>query len=232
MKDPSTFAEQFAERIAAIERRLDAAEGTRTLRSATIDEPGVLQVKTAAGVIVAFIGKLADGMMGFLLRRADGTTAMTLQQNAENPTTQFLALWDRSSNIIAGEDATSGQGLARPYIPITAVSSDILQGNSTAQTTFVDMQLLQHRKQHPRVQVMVLCGTSDGATSGELRLLLNGSPLGAAQTVPLGAFTYFTFDEAAPGAHMASQDLRLQARVTAGTGVLRTVVTRAYGVQS
>lgn len=230
MKDPLTFEHKFAERLASIERRLEAAEGTRTLRSAAIDEPGVLQVKTALGTVTAFIGRLADGMMGFIFRRQNGVAAMTLQQNAQDTSTQFWALWDRSGNIVVSDDATSGQGLATPWLPIPMYSCDYTTWAGTDSTTFVKMYETPFGyKQQPRMYVRARATSDESTTTGEIRLMVDGVQIGTTQTVSF-ALAYYDFGPlAVAGAHRTAMQVQIECRVTAGPGKIRATAVGAAG---
>lgn len=232
--DPVPVEQQFEQRLRDIERRLDDLTLARNLRSATIDDPGVLQVRTGS-VVTALFGRLRDGLMGGRLSRQSGEIAFSVQGNAQNPATQFVALWDRSGNIIVSDDATSGQGLGAPWLHFTLASLDSATYSGTQSGAFTTLEQGYPPRTHPRLVVTGLVKT-DAATAGEVRLMVGSTQIGATQTVSADQFTILTFTgpwalAEAPG-FLSSPSVAVQARVTSGTGFIRWRTMTAYGVQS
>jgi hypothetical protein len=233
VKDPRLFGDKFAERIAALERAIESLTLARNLRSSTIDDPGVLQVRTG-NIVTALFGRLSDGLMGVVLRRQSGELAFSVQGNQQDPSTQFVALWDRAGNIIVSDDATSGQGLARPWLPVLFGPSAMPAGApSTTSATFDTLWRTLQDKQHPRLKVVYMV-QADADTAGEVQLW--DGPTATEldlQVIEAGAYRYvYPPRVSVPGGFSADMDVQVRARRTAGTGVLRVQVFLAMGVQS
>ena len=175
--------------------------------------------------------------MVFYLSRSTGEIALSLEDPlpAVDGFHQYLALWDRAGNVIMGDDTTSGQGLARPYVPIPFYPYPAAPIQTTTSGSFTTlMRAAAAFHQHPRVQVGVLVQSS-ASTTGEVRLYdsTNGVQVGPTLTIPGGDFSNYMLGPAALGGnHMDTLDLDVQARRLTGAGTIGVQVTTAYGVQS
>jgi hypothetical protein len=228
---PPTWSVLFRD----IERRLRQLERAPRLTSASI-RGGLLRVLTPNGREMLRVGQYpAFGDTEAVVFRESGELAFAVYnggQGAGSP--QFWSLWDRASNIVASDDAVSGQGLARPYLPIRFASLDMSNASGTTSGTFTDLEQALAFKQHPKVNVTAPV-IGDAGTAGEFRLwdATHSVQLGSTFTLSAGAFTYASWTGiAVNGAHLSTVDLRLQGRRTAGTGFVRARTVLAAGVQS
>lgn len=174
-----------------------------------------------------FYGPSQAGV-GFQFRRHNGPVVLSLE--GSDPADQFIAIRDEQNNIIFSDDAASGQGLARPYIPIPFVShSVVVPTDTTTSATFTGLLSARYKKQHPKLYAQVLCRASDGTTSGEVRIIkVSGAvQIGGTGTIGLGAYGLVAIGPGdVPGGHLEEMELEVQARRTAGAG---TIGVRMFG---
>jgi hypothetical protein len=121
-----------------------------------------------------------------LIYRADGSLALGMwdPDPASGGFQQFLALLDRSGNIIVSDDTNSGQGLARPYIPASFYKTRFADFTAASvSATFETLFDTTMYKQHPQLVVGFRASMDTTATTGEVRVLVNGVQLGATASV-------------------------------------------------
>jgi hypothetical protein len=116
------------------------------------------------------------------IRRADGTTAFLI--GGADETNQYFALSDQQENIIVSDDAISGQGLARPWLPIPWRDEANV---TTVATGFVTACSAVIYKQHPKVQIEIEVDSS--TTTSEVQIIVAA---GGGSTTPWGPVSYTT----------------------------------------
>ncbi|MFG3709222.1 hypothetical protein ACGF7U_31450 [Micromonospora sp. NPDC047670] len=235
-------------RITDLERQVRELQAGRRLEKATIGSGG-LTVAGTGGVTVKDDGKvtvldhtgrelivlgrvgLSDGstVPGMVVYRTEeegGYVAMSLYHG-------IMAIWDREGNIIFSSDEVSGQGLARPWLPVTWAGSDWTQWPGTTSTTFAMVLETAVPRQQPRLFVRLRHTMDTSGASGELRLMCNGVQLGP--TVAVGFAVGYTDigPVALPAAAFGEiMGLSVDGRRTAGTGAVRATVTASWTQQS
>lgn len=216
-----------------MERRLERVENAGRLGSASVDEPGTLTARNAAGRTILYIGKLASGDFGVIFYRADGSLAFAMYDPLGG-TDQFMAMYDQQGNIVVGDDAASSQGLARPYLTVPAMPDSTSADVTTTSGSMTNLWQLPYTKQHPKLDVTILARASDGTTNGSFDVYDEtiGQVLGSAQSVGLGGFSYLSWTVTVPGSHLSFHELRVRGRRTAGAGTVGCRVQRALAVQS
>ncbi|MCO1575374.1 hypothetical protein M8C13_06315 [Crossiella sp. SN42] len=145
---------------------------------------------------------------------------------------QFVAIWDHSGNIILGDDAHSGAGLARPYIPLS-VSGVFQDWPVTKATEWTTLEQIRYNHQHPKIKVDVRIATDHPDTFGEIRLWADpaGVQVGETRQVRfLQEMTGFRFTPPTRWAEMG--EIWLQARRTSGSGGTRACIAYASGEQT
>jgi hypothetical protein len=187
-------------------------------------------VDTGGGTRVYFGPVSPGGATGFIFTRQDGTNALTMEGT---PGLQFVALRDRSSNIIVSDDTNSGVGLATPYIPYVATANSNLVNptESTTSATFVEKWRIHGPKQHPKIAVQVLAQTAAGTTA-EIQLAEAASTVLALQAIPAADNNYYTLVGSPGGSFQQPMFIRCEARVVSGPGDIRFAVAYAVGRQS
>lgn len=150
---PATFYDavrrMVREEISAYARSGSSRNSSITGGRFTI-KGGALVVEHADGSTSSYWGPitpaLPDGTYqpGFIVRREDGTLAAALYDPTPDPSTpdgfqQFLALYDRAEEIVVSDDTDSGQGLARPYVPIPVTRARYTDMPAVTDGAFVDV---------------------------------------------------------------------------------------------
>lgn len=228
--------------LAKIRRELDElrAGSISSQDGSVVLPPGTsLAVVAADGTILGYLGAFArvlpDGTneQGTLLYRHGGGKALSVAFDGNNndPYRQTVSLWSIDGAQVIGDDGYSGSGLARPYVPIGVQRANLAEMPRTASASFVDLELGDFYKQHPKALVNINCGCDTSGTTGEVRVLLDdvqvGGTIALAFAVGVNVLGPFTV----PGAHMSTHRIRIQARRTLGTGNACATAT-ALGVQS
>lgn len=189
-----------------------------------------------AGDMRIYFGPVVYGgstTTGWILKRASGGNVFELGGSAVD--NQFWALRDEQGNIIVGDDAATGQGLARPYVPIPFVSgAAAVPTDTTTSATFTGLLSARYTKQHPRLKARILCRASDGTTTGEVQIVkVGGAQIGTTVTVTAGFYGLLTIGPAdVDGTHMEEMELEVQARRTAGAGTIGVRMFGAYAQQT
>ncbi len=233
--------------IRGLQDRLRFLEGRAQIRPAmtqiaggdvTVGQGGTFKVATSTGGPQFYVGQISpnhpDGsaQRGLLLYREDGTPVLSVYTADSSP--QGLVIYDAGGNVVFADDRVSGQGLASPYLGQSGWFG--ATEYPTATTTgggFVTVQHLPWIKQHPRVEANYLVRCSDGATSGEIRLVDDsGTQIGPTVAVGLGGFTYNSLAGPLAGVFQQRMYLHWQARTTAGTGTIGVKGLSTYGIQS
>jgi len=152
------------------------------------------------------------------IRRNDGSIAFDVGELDTGES--FAYFTDASGNVILSEDAVSGLGLARPWIPITfvPVRAEVMpmMTGATFVATAASTDVFQIQQAKLRVQSVVL--TSGGA-AGEIRYTINGVPTGAVEVIGVNQYTYTTIQDLdLTGVFGQSIYVTVECRVTNGIG--------------
>lgn len=163
--------------------------------------------------------------------RSNGLTALFLVKFADR---EIIGLQDGSLHTIVADDAVTGFGLARPWLPIPFYDDiQFAPARTTASATFVDLQYANYMIQQPFVFVNSLVVSSDGTTSGEIALTVNGDLLPETIVpIPVGSNAIFVhgINFAWYGINYGETcELVVQARRTAGAGTIGVRTVHAYG---
>lgn len=238
--------EDAADVIKALEQRVVALEKLVRAGSTSIDN-GLLTIKKDGQIIAAF-GDLRqagftnidkpDGtpQMGVVFYRDTGEIAFSLMDLLPGDITyqQHWGLWDRSGKIIVSDDTNSGYGIARPWLSnhdwIPTISNSWEQTTSGSFFTLLTSNsVIQHPKMRVEFNMYV-----DAATTGETRLLINGAQYGP--TISSTGAGFANYDQVLTMPEdfldIDVSTFELQARRTAGTGVVRVQPRLTQGRQS
>lgn len=218
-------------RIDELEKRIKTLETAPRSGNTSVSFGKFLIIDGETGNEVLRIGYLGpvDGVdvRGTQLTRPTGERILSTWSGGEAP---FWAMYDLAGNIIVGDDATSGQGLARPYIGGPLFSrSDTGTWPVATSSSYVTVWWATWVKQHPRLLVSVWTQSASG-TSGDIRVNCGG--VTQSQAIPSNDSTIRAFSLAVPGDLLSSPDVTVDIRRTSGTGFLGCSPTGAYGVQS
>lgn len=172
---------------------------------------------------------------GLLIRRSNGTLAMAMYDSSPDDATapnQALTWWDRTNHIVMSDDTFSGQGIARPYVVGGFGRHRFADWDvATTSASFETLFTTHFYKQHPRLEVSLRASMDTAATTGEVRVMVDGVQLGAT-TAESFAITTRYFVGAVAGNHMTPLLVEIQGRVTSGTGALKVESRYWAGKQS
>lgn len=228
MRQPQS--DDLASRIVELERKISELSRS-TLENVVVARGGIrlkgggeFVAETPDGVAMFYLGELVSGVIpfrGMVMRREDGS-AMFYTNIADNdPDKVFFSWSDRTGNILISDDASSGVGLARPWIPQAAINVLSSSIPMTSATTWVSTQSTgQFVRQQPKVEVEALLRSESGAT-GEARFVVNGVATGNVMTVAANEFAWQSIQTLAlPGGYDSRVRVELQVQRTNGVGTI------------
>lgn len=192
-------------RLQDLEREVRELRAGRRLEASTIGRGGItvqggaIILKDAEGNEIARLGIRddipaepdGDPQPGFILRRNDGSLAFSLDDPnpVESGYRQILKMQDAQGHIIFSEDANSGWGMATPTFgyPVYPIWDTPLWPVSLTTTAWVGAWTNYIPLWNPILEISVMAFSTTSA--GEVRILLNGQVVGAAQNVPASSNT-------------------------------------------
>lgn len=211
---PSNILDQIKE----LRRQLAEVRKNKGLSSSSFR--GEFEVLHATlGTWLLKLGKGGNGKYFFSLRRDNGSAAIELGTHSSG--NQFWAGWDNSANIVVSEDAASGQGLGRPWLPHATINVLSTSIPTHSVGSWISTQSTgQVQKQQPYVELEALL-LSTGGGIGDARFIINGSPAGSAMSITAGMFTWQVIQTVAlPGNFSDRVTIELQAQRTNGVGAV------------
>lgn len=209
------------------------------LRNASISDGGLtikggffrLLSKATGGATLFYLGPIGD-VLGdgerqqfWQVRRADGSPVLMLWDAFPDPDgtlNQALSWMDRAGNVVFADDTDSGQGIARPWVPGGWQLARALDWPPVTSTGYDTVYRAKMPKQHPQLRTAVWGWADTPGTTGEVRVMVNGTQLGPTVTVGNSGVGETVFGPSpVAGAHMGELVVEVQARRTAGTGGIR-----------
>jgi hypothetical protein len=186
----ATVPNDLLDRIRALERQVRELAGRSQTRPALnrvadgtvrIEQGGQLVVAPSGKNFATFtVGQWPDGAFGTVLRRADGTYALTVEGPKEARGT--VRIWSRDTaapdRILVSDDVHSDRFLGRPYIPLqlhptaaqrtTAADWSIAwTGTGPAHNAVAVIKVSTRAEAGGRVRVRIRNGTAGPAVIGE-----------------------------------------------------------------
>lgn len=227
--------QDLLDRIAALERQVRQLAGRAQIRPAMnqvlngnviIGEGGQFLVREPDGTTLLQVGELVEGEFGFVLRRRDGTAAISTFNGDSLDAPQVLRLMDSLGHSILSEDITAG-GLYKPWIPYPIpVAYDANTWPGTDSTAWTTVSTSVALFQHPRLRYFL---SSLNGAIGQSRILVGGQVIAtSAAGTPAMAGT-----AAVPGyEYDMSAEIEIQLRVVSSSGTVRIQPRYLYGVGS
>lgn len=225
--------EDLLTRIKDLERRVSELQRGQTQHGSVLSQ-GSFEVKTPDGHTIMKCGQFVyydEVVYGMAVFRHDGTTQFWSYDSPSGG--GFTSFWDEAQNILFSSDTVSGQGLARPYIPLRVMPYSEVLGAApvTVSATFERLHRIHGEKQHPKIKLQIIT-RSAADTTGEVQLAIGGVNISDVITVPLGDNTYRGMIGVVPGGFLSELFIDVEARRTAGTGNVSVAVAYADGRQS
>lgn len=197
VNQPSNVLDQIRD----LRRELAEIRKAIGLTSATIQRGGLTFLQDAFlrmvddnGVEILYAGPDSEGRQIVRLRREGGGEVLYTYTIANGQ--QFWALTDRTGRILISDDAETGAGLARPWLPIVLyprfqpdgppaspfgyanLPVTNLVGETIMWETFASIS-------HPKIAIVGIWGQASGANTGTFRLKIQGTTVGSWTTGPL-----------------------------------------------
>lgn len=244
---PDSFKKQI---LRWIDERVAKAMRSAPLRNASIGDGGSLTLRggtfrakypeAEGGETAVSIGPqhhpTSGGYLGtgLLVQAPDGTDMIVARQDAQFDNTR-VDIYDSGNRIIFGNDASSGLGLARPYLDSQPRLSRYVDWPTFTLATIDVWETVyeySHTKQHPRLEVAVMASMDTAATTGELRVMVDGVQLGSTSSIAYAFGPSYFGPANVAGLHMAVLEVEIQVRRTTATGGMKLAPMYCRGRQS
>lgn len=220
--------------------RLSTLESSPRAPTTAVDSGTWKFIASDGNEVIKFGDEGGGNGVGWVFRRGgNGSLAFYLGGNPSG--NQFWSLNDNIGNTIMADDAATGQGISRPYVPYMAVKySEYVSviGAQTTSATFVPAYIIAGIKQHPIIETQYEISTPAGV-SAQVQLVdtTSSDPASAIviagpDTYPGNTFTIINVTGSLDGLHMQHFKLDLQYRVSAGAGTIGITHVYSYGRQT
>lgn len=180
------------DRIKDLERKYQQLWKAIGLTSATIAKGGLTLLNDAFiraiddnQTEILYLGPDENGIQIFRLRRENGTTIM--RTGTAIGGLQFWAMADNSGRIIVSDDAETGSGLARPWLPVPMYPKFVSASAPLYQYATIDAANIAAEQQiwearaavsHPKITVNGVWGQASGSNTTTYRLKVAGDLIG------------------------------------------------------
>ena len=229
--------EDIIDRLRSLEHRVKqlytAANSRPPLNKFT---NGVLQVSSPeTDVAILQVGQWKDKEYGLSLRRQTGEPVLDIWNGAGTAEAmQPFRMHDAYDHELISDDVLTG-GLARPWLTMLAPADTAhARWPQTTSTSWTTVARSQNPLWQPRMRLLIATASSSASVSGQVRVLVNGTPWGdpvntgsnldrTAPTVPAATFA---------DAFGTPVTVEIQAIVTGGTGTVYAQTVAMYGTQS
>jgi hypothetical protein len=228
--------QDIIDRLVRVERQLREVAGRSQIRppqtaastsDVTVGPSQALRVKAAGGILDQSLLGWDGAQRVAKLYRTDGSLAFSVATPSAVP--QTATIWDLNGAAVLADD--SGGGLARPYIPMVVAPARTPDWPLSVAAAFEDIHRMTPLKINPQA-TLTIGHIADASTAGEVRVTVNGSPVGSTITVGTSQTVTAVGPFALPGAQEAAVEIRVQARRTSGVGNVRCAVLAATGFHS
>lgn len=222
--------------IADLQRQIDELRRAVGLSSATISRGGLrltngafFEMTDAGGNEVVWVGPdTGSTSQVFQLWRPGGQAMLATQKDVASGR-YFMAFHDFLGNQIFADDVQTG-GLARPYLEMPCYLANTSSWPSTTSASFTSLWFTEPELQHPKIDFSI--SITDNGASGQVRLLLDGSPLGSTFNYTAGSPTFYQ-GRLAHGATLNNlHKFEIQALRSSGAGAIFVQPYHIRGVQS
>ncbi len=175
INQPSSIVDQVValrREVDELRKRVGIGNATISGGTFTVQDNGVIRMVDADGHTILYFGPGGDGKQIIRIRRDGGSDVMYTYTTDSGR--QFWALTDGNSSIVASDDAASGSGLARPWIPVSFEQVRFANMPSVTNASFETVWEANFPKTHPFIQLFTVEGC-DNATNGEGQVVITDS---------------------------------------------------------
>lgn len=177
------------DRIVKLERELAEVRKKVGLSSATISSGGLtvdggfIKLIDPDGDEIVWMGPLdpprPDGRLqqAFVVRDDTGAARIFVWDNdpdGEGGYQQQVAINDPQGNRVFQDDKVTGHGLARPWLPLPITRPRRLDWLKCAINSWETLFEIRMHRQQPKIWLSMMSGASDGSTTGQVRIMMNG----------------------------------------------------------
>ncbi|MCF2532728.1 hypothetical protein [Yinghuangia soli] len=235
----AAIPQDLLDRIRDLEREVRQLQGRVNIRPAMnkvlkgnvrIGEGGRLIVEDDDQSPLLYTGGIVpdrpDGttQRGTLMWRDTGELAFALHAGTNGK--QSLTVIDGSGNQVF---RTVDQGLARPFLPLPMYPVPLAQWPSTASGSFEALWSGEVARQQPKIRVAAVVWNNTAGATGQVRLTMDGTPVGAVLPADNASTKWAIWDVAVPGGAMQAMNLVIEGRVASGGGSLHCRMFEAHG---
>ncbi|MFE7116658.1 hypothetical protein ACFU99_14715 [Streptomyces sp. NPDC057654] len=228
------------DRIRTLERQVRELSGRAQMRPAmnqvlrgdvSIGEGGSFTVTAPDTKAQIFgVGYWDAREYGLLIRRQDGTRALSVRNGNDDGKSQPLRLFDSRNNEIWADDVDTG-GIAAPYMALLPPQTvDMALWPHTEETSFTTIARSFNSIWHPKIHLFLSAGLG-ADTQGEIQVRVNGQEWGPLWRVTKSwqSYEHIDFIGTPPGEIV---EITIQARRTKGTGSVCALPTMLFGRQT
>lgn len=173
-----------------------------------------------------------DKIEGIYINRPNGSLAFWTFGSAVDGDA-FWAFYDKAGNIVASDDAVSGQGLARPWLPYSSVRTALLTSppDTNSTTVYAPHHTLVGYMQHPKLILDAYVHVTGTATA--VVQVLDPATGGVVFTTGNLGEGFFTASGNHPN-YIFGNWFRydIQIKVSTGTGTVGITPFSTHGIQS
>ncbi|MFF3622150.1 hypothetical protein [Streptomyces sp. NPDC002467] len=174
---------------------------------------------------------MSDTEYGMEIKRQSGKTALSIRNVVTGTYDQAVRIFDPYGNEVLSDDVVTG-GLARPWLPMLPPQDlGTARRPQTNQTAWTAIARSSNPIFQPKMRIQIVTAAAAGVT-GQIRVMVDDVQWGDIVTTPT------SFDRTAAitpdfGARFGSTaKIEVQAKVTAGTGLVYAQPLLMYGTQS
>ncbi|GAA1716420.1 hypothetical protein GCM10009745_76150 [Kribbella yunnanensis] len=223
INQPSNLIDQVValrKEVDELRKRVGIGNATISGGTFTVQGDGAIRMIDADGTEILYFGPDSEGRQVIRLARDQGKRV--LYTYAVSSGRQYWALTDSNNDIVVSDDAESGVGLARPWIP---VSFELVRGQDMPTVTNGNYETVweaNFNKAQPFIELYTVDGCDSGTTGGG-RIMI--TPVGGTEfeadawTNGPGLGRHYRGPYALPGGtYTGPLRVSVQYRRTSGTG--------------
>jgi hypothetical protein len=238
VNQPSNLIDQviaLRKEVAELRKRVGIGNATISGGTFTVRQDGAIRMVDGSGNLVLYFGPDDNGRQIIRIARDGGREVLYTYAIANGE--QYWALTDRTNTIVVSDDAVSGSGMARPWIPVSFERVRFKDMPTVTNASFETVWEANFNRSHPYIELYSVDGCDTG-TTGAAQVVItdpttntatvvdswtNGSGLGRAYRgpYPLPGETY-----------VGPVRVAVQYRRTGGTGNVYAVIMDATQRQS
>lgn len=239
----------ISRKVADLERQITELRSARKAQATGVSKGGItltedsfIRMVTDLGVEAVYFGPDDNGRQIFRLRREQDRGIFATGSAGGR---DFWALFDNTNHIIMSDDATTGRGMARPWLPVVLnprftptdnTADTVWQYRRIAVSALASEQTLWDGRatiSHPYIMLQGTWGQATGTNSCTYRLLVGSEEVGTWSTSGAGLLLDWLGPFAISDDLINDDHVRVQIVAQgSGTGTVAAEVNEIYLRQS